>query len=83
MSVTKNEKMHNPLSELISDEIFEMLQSRGLINKKSLRDYEIRKKFKQMRNANISAAEAINRLRDEYPYLQFDTIRKIVYHIYK
>ncbi len=83
MSVTKNEKMYNPLSELISDEIFELLQSRGLINKKSLRDYEIRKKFKQMRNANISAAEAINRLRDEYPYLQFDTIRKIVYHIYK
>ncbi len=83
MSVNKDQKMYNPLSELISDEIFELLQSRGLINKKSLRDYEIRKKFKQMRNANISAAEAINRLRDEYPYLQYDTIRKIVYHIYK
>ena len=83
MSDSKSQKMYNPLSELISDEIFELLQSRGLINQKSLRDYEIRKKFKQMRQANISAAEAINRLREEYPYLQFDTIRKIVYHIYK
>ncbi len=83
MSDNKSQKMYNPLSELISDEIFELLQSRGLINQKSLRDYEIRKKFKQMRQANISAAEAINRLREEYPYLQFDTIRKIVYHIYK
>ncbi len=73
----------NPLSDLISDEIFELLNSRGLINEKSLRDYQIRKKFKRLREEKISAAEAIEQLRSEYPYLQFDTLRKIVYHINK
>lgn len=69
----------NPLSELISDEIYDLLNSRGLIDEKSVRDYIIRRKFKAMRSRKISAGAAIELLRDEYPYLQFDTIRKIVY----
>lgn len=73
----------NPLSDLISDDIFELLDSKGLINEKSVRDYQIRKKFKQLRASKISASDAIDALRDEYPYLQFDTIRKIVYQIHK
>lgn len=71
----------NPLAELISDETFNLLHSKGLINKKSLRDYQIRKKFKHLRKQNINASDAIDALRQEYPYLQFDTIRKIVYNI--
>ncbi len=78
-----SEYERNPLSDLISDEIFTLLDKRGLINYKSVRDYQIRKKFKIMRAQKISAAEAIDSLREEYPYLQFDTIRKIVYHIHK
>ncbi|MBN1300576.1 MAG: hypothetical protein JW995_05110 [Melioribacteraceae bacterium] len=73
----------NPLSDLISDEIYELLSERGLINEKSVRDHTIRKKFKNMRTAKVSASDAIEMLRKEYPYLQFDTIRKIVYHIHK
>jgi len=69
----------NPLSELIPDEIYESLSSRGLINEKSVRDYKIRTKFRSLREEKISAGEAIDLLREEYPYLQFDTIRKIVY----
>jgi hypothetical protein len=69
----------NPLSELISDDIYSLLASRGLIDEKSVRDYIIRKKFKSLRLQKISASEAIENLRSEYPYLQFDTIRKIVY----
>ncbi len=76
-----NHESKNPLSELISDETFELLSSKGLINEKSLRDYQIRKKFKKLRNDKINASDAIDRLRAEYPYLQFDTLRKIVYHI--
>ncbi|OGU54492.1 MAG: hypothetical protein A2V66_01055 [Ignavibacteria bacterium RBG_13_36_8] len=71
----------NPLSDLINDNIYELLDSRGLINEKSVRDYQIRKKFKQLRSSKISASDAIDVLREEYPYLQFDTIRKIVYQI--
>ena len=74
---------NNPLSDLMSDEIYTLLNSRGLISEKSVRDYIIRKKFKDLRRDKISATNAIDVLRKEYPYLQFDTIRKIVYHIHK
>ena len=70
---------NNPLSELISDDIYNLLYSRGFIDEKSVRDYIIRKKFKNMRSRKISASDSIEALRQEYPYLQFDTIRKIVY----
>ena len=72
-------KIGNPLSELISDDIFELLNSHGLIDEKAVRDYQIRKKFKQLRSGKVSAGDAIDAIREEYPYLQFDTIRKIVY----
>ncbi len=76
-----NDESNNPLSELISDETFNLLSSKGLINEKSLRDYQIRKKFKNLRSKNVNASDAIDTLRRDYPYLQFDTVRKIVYHI--
>lgn len=76
-------KIDNPLSDLISDDIFDLLNTQGLIDEKSVRDYQIRKKFKQLRASKISAGDAIDAIREEYPYLQFDTIRKIVYQISK
>ena len=76
-----NQNSTNPLSELISDETFDLLNSKGLLNEKSLRDYQIRKKFRELRSDNVNASDAIDLLRNEYPYLQFDTVRKIVYHI--
>ena len=74
-------KMDNPLSELISDDIYELLHSHGLIDEKSVRDFQIRKRFKQLRASKVSAGDAIDTIRQLYPYLQFDTIRKIVYQI--
>lgn len=79
----ENIMSENPLADLISDDIFELLNSKGLINEKSVRDYQIRKKFQQMRMSKVAATTAIDNLREEYPYLQFDTIRKIVYQILK
>lgn len=83
ISPNQNNANDNPLADLISDEIYEMLNSKGLINEKSVRDYIIRQKFKQLRVNKVTASEAIDALREEYPYLQFDTIRKIVYQIHK
>ena len=74
-------KIDNPLSELISDDIYELLSSHGLIDDKSVRDFQIRKKFKQLRASKVSAGDAIDTIREHYPYLQFDTLRKIVYQI--
>jgi len=76
-------KIDNPLSDLISDDIFELLDTHGLIDEKAVRDYQIRKKFKHLRASKISAGDAIDTIRQDYPYLQFDTIRKIVYQISK
>ncbi len=76
-------KIENPLSDLISDDIYELLDSHGLTDEKAVRDYQIRKKFKQLRATKISAGDAIDTIREDYQYLQFDTIRKIVYQISK
>ncbi|MCH7770451.1 MAG: hypothetical protein IIA49_05455 [Bacteroidetes bacterium] len=76
-------KIDNPLSDLISDEIYDLLDTHGLIDEKAVRDYQIRKKFKQLRAGKITAGDAIDTIREDYPYLQFDTIRKIVYQISK
>ena len=76
-------KIDNPLSELISDDIFDLLDTHGLIDEKAVRDYQKKKKFKQLRSGKLSAGDAIDAIRAEYPYLQFDTIRKIVYQISK
>ena len=72
--------LNNPLSDLISDDIFELLFSRGLIHERAVRDYRIRVKFKALRAQKIRTGDAIDSLREEYPYLQFDTIRKIVHN---
>ena len=76
-------KIENPLSDLISDDIYELLDSRGVIDEKAVRDYQIRKRFKQLRASKFSAGDAIDTIRKDYQYLQFDTIRKIVYQIGK
>jgi hypothetical protein len=73
--------MDNPLSELISDDIYELLNSNGLIDEKSARDFQIRLKYKQLRASKVSAGDAIEAIKQLYSYLQFDTIRKIVYHV--
>lgn len=72
--------LDNPLSDLISDDIYDLLNSRGLIHERAVRDYRIRVKFKALRAQKIRTGDAIDSLRDEYPYLQFDTIRKIVHN---
>lgn len=78
-TLTKKE-LSNPIADLISDEIYELLLSRGLINERAVLDYIIRKKFKQLRSQKLRTGDAIDSLRAEYPYLQFDTIRKIVHN---
>lgn len=71
----------NPLSELIPDDVFELLDNHNLFNEKSVRDFQIRRKFRCLREEDVPAYDAIETLRDQYPYLQFDTIRKIVYKL--
>ncbi len=71
--------MRNPIRELVSDDAFIKLRQNRLIDEKQLRDYHIRQLFKEARDQKLSAADAIEYVQKQYPYLQFDTIRKIVY----
>lgn len=81
MSLSLNyDEIKNPLSDLISDELYELLNQRGFINRNAARDHFIRKRFKTLRASQISAGDAIDELRKDYPYLQFETIRQIVYN---
>lgn len=72
-------RIENPLRDLISDETFQQLQEQGLLDEKGLRDYLIRTEFRALRKTGWGASDAIEKLREQYPYLQFDTLRKIVY----
>ena len=70
--------IENPIRDLIADEVFVLLNDYNLLSEKAIRDHVIRKKFKELRKS-LSAGDAIDQIREEYPYLQFDTVRKIVY----
>ena len=73
----------NPLHGLITDEVYSVLDEHKLLSEKAIRDYHIRQQFRSMRKEGIPAYEAIEELREQYAYLQFDTIRKIVYGLGK
>ena len=72
----------NPLQDLIEDEVYFELNKHNLFSEKAIRDYKIRRMFRNMRK-EMSAGDAIDKIREMYPYLQFDTVRKIVYQINK
>ncbi|MCB2204998.1 hypothetical protein KQI65_09640 [bacterium] len=72
----------NPLQDLIDDEVYFELNKHNLFSEKAIRDYKIRRMFRNMRK-EMSAGDAIDKIREMYPYLQFDTVRKIVYQINK
>jgi hypothetical protein len=82
MKPTVKSKSDNPLSELIDDETYNNLKKYKLLDEKAIRDYKIRQMYKDMRR-EMSAGEAIDKIQELFPYLQFDTIRKIVYQVSK
>lgn len=73
--------MSNPIRQILPDDLFRTLLELGLINTKTLRDFEIKRKYKSLRRQGMKSTEAIDALLSLYPYLQFDTVRKIIYSI--
>ena len=76
MEISNNQ---NPLGDLVPAEVYNLLEQHNLLNEKGVRDYQIRQLFRSMRDQHVPAYEAIEELREQHPYLPFDTIRKIVY----
>ncbi|MFT5145154.1 MAG: hypothetical protein ACI80V_001257 [Rhodothermales bacterium] len=81
MQAVADSDVKNPLSGLISDEVYHVLHDHNLLSEKGVRDFEIRSRFRALRENQVTAFDAIENLRNLYPYLQFDTIRKIVYRL--
>ncbi len=75
----QKKQIENPLSDLLSDDDYQKLSENSLLDYKAVRDYQIKRRFKDLRNY-MSVGDAIEKIQDEYPYLRFDTIRKIVYN---
>ncbi len=71
----------NPIPDLISDAVYSLLETHDLLNGKAIRDYQIRNRFRELRDDDVGASDAIEMLREEHAYLQYDTIRKIVYKL--
>jgi len=70
--------VQNPLKTHISDSVFQFLVKNNLLNEKGVRDFKIRNKFNSLKQ-QYSTQNAIEILQTDYPYLQYETIRKIIY----
>jgi hypothetical protein len=69
----------NPVHFLLDDQQYQLLEQLNLLNKKLLRDLEIRKHYHQMRARGLTFTETLECLLSDYPYLQPDTLRKLIY----
>lgn len=73
--------MSNPIRQILPDDLYRVLIDLNLLNRKVLRDFEIKREYKLLRRQGLKSAAAIDALLDRYHYLQFDTVRKIIYSI--
>lgn len=69
--------IENPLDDLIDDETFETLNSRGLLNKKAIQSYQVQKRFDLLISEGSSLKESIALLQKEFDFLDFALINKL------
>ncbi len=70
--------VQNPLKSHIPDSVFEFLIKHNLLNEKGVRDFQIRQRFNVLRKRHTTQ-RSIELLQEEYAYLTYETIRKIIY----
>ncbi len=73
--------MSNPIKQIVNDDLYIKLIQLNLLNEKVIRDFEIKRRYLEFRHSGLRSAEAIEAVLDDYPYLQFDTVRKIIYSV--
>jgi hypothetical protein len=73
--------MSNPIHPILTDELYATLESLNLLNRKALRDLEIKRRYQDLRVEGYKSGDAIEHVLQEFPYLQFDTVRKIIYSV--
>ncbi len=73
--------MNNPICQIISDDLYHTLERLNLLNQKVIRDFKIKRAYQAYRDTGLRSTEAIEQILEEFPYLQFDTVRKIIYSV--
>lgn len=73
--------MSNPIKQIVNDDLYVKLIQLNLLNEKVIRDFQIKRRYLELRRTGLRSAEAIEAVLDDYPYLQFDTVRKIIYSV--
>lgn len=73
----------NVLSNLISDEIYFLLQKNNFFDKVEVRNYVIRQDYHFLRGKGVSTEKCVEKLQNQYPYLSYDTVKKIAYSSHK
>jgi len=71
----KQIKIINPLSDFITDEVYEAIKP--FLDKIAVRDFTIRNTYKELRSKGMRAGDAVDVIRKDYSYLQWESIRKI------
>lgn len=72
------EHLENPVPELLDTFVFNKLQELGLINSNEVRNLLIRQMYKKNRET-MNTGESIEKILEKYPYLQFDSVKRIIY----
>jgi hypothetical protein len=67
----------NPIVDLIDDETYETLNSRGLLNKKAVQNYQVQKRFDQLIDEGCNLKDSIATLQKEFQFLDFSIINKL------
>ena len=71
--------MKNPISDIIPNSTFQLLDSLNLINKRTLRDLTIRQEFERLREEGFSPEDSIDQVHKDYSSLSRHTLKKIIY----
>ena len=70
--------MKNKIPELIPDEVYELLHKKQLFHKINLRNYLLKRDFKDMKK-KMSTDKAIDRLKKQHPDLSYATLIDYIY----
>ena len=70
--------MQNPFKQHLSDDAYSFLLRNNLLREKGIRDFSIRLKYNTLKN-EYPTYIIIEMLQKQFPYLQYETIRKIIY----
>ncbi len=68
--------MENTIPEILTDEVFEVLSKNKLLSETGLRNYSMKKEYRELRKT-LTKSEAMDEMLKKHPYLQYDTILKV------